>query len=68
MFPDITGRAAVEDLEAKILRLFDDPFDCSGQAIRIGTSIGTAVYPDDGGDMASLLRKADSLMYEMKRR
>ncbi len=34
--------------------------------VSIGASCGFAIYPDDGDDVATLLRKADKAMYRMK--
>ena len=34
--------------------------------LKIGISIGIAVYPDDGTEMAELFRKADARMYKAK--
>jgi diguanylate cyclase (GGDEF)-like protein/PAS domain S-box-containing protein len=34
--------------------------------IRIGTSVGIAIYPDDGEDAATLLQRADVALYEAK--
>lgn len=42
------------------------PFDLKGQKIRITTSIGAAVYPEDGQDGELLLQNADAAMYTSK--
>jgi diguanylate cyclase (GGDEF)-like protein len=46
-----------------------EPVDLpSGKAILPSLSIGAAIYPDDGGSPADLLRRADELMYQNKLR
>ncbi len=42
------------------------PFEIRGQVIRIGLSIGVAIYPRDGTDPASLLANADAALYRAK--
>jgi diguanylate cyclase (GGDEF)-like protein/PAS domain S-box-containing protein len=42
------------------------PFSLCGQDIRISSSIGIAIYPDDGSDGKSLLNNADAAMYYAK--
>jgi diguanylate cyclase len=51
----------------KIIHLVSRPiiFD-RGQAV-VGTSIGIALYPDDGEDMDLLIKKADEAMYRIKK-
>lgn len=44
-----------------------DPFHIDGKHIRIGASIGAAVFPTDTDDLAELLSFADTAMYEAKR-
>lgn len=36
------------------------------EGIRVGASVGIATYPEDGRDAASLMRRADDLMYVSK--
>lgn len=50
----------------KVGRAFGDPFVVSGKEERVSTSVGIAIYPDDGGDLHVLLRNADSAMYAAK--
>lgn len=50
----------------KVINLFDQPFVISGQQQRMTTSIGISLYPEDGGDAQTLLRKADTAMYHAK--
>jgi diguanylate cyclase (GGDEF)-like protein/PAS domain S-box-containing protein len=55
--------------EALALRLFactDDAIDVDGHQLRIGLSIGVAVYPNDGADARALLLNADAALYRAK--
>lgn len=51
----------------RILDAFNAPFEIEGRALRITPSIGIAIYPEDGQDIESLLKHADTAMYESKR-
>jgi GGDEF domain-containing protein len=46
---------------------FEQPFDVGSHTIKLGISIGTAIYPRDGTDMDALISYADSSMYRDKR-
>ncbi len=47
--------------------LSTEPVRVSGQDIYIRASIGIAVYPDDGKGVETLLKNADTAMYQAKR-
>lgn len=51
-----------EGVMAKLSR----PFSIDGKNVRIGASIGAAVFPTDTMDLAELLSFADTAMYEAK--
>lgn len=59
--PDNAGMLA-----QRILDVFQEPFVFDGHQLKITTSIGIAVYPDDGKDIELLLKNADSAMYQAK--
>ncbi|MBU6259456.1 MAG: EAL domain-containing protein [Burkholderiales bacterium] len=42
------------------------PATLQGQEFFVGGSVGVALYPDDGGDAATLLMNADTAMYRAK--
>ena len=42
------------------------PFTINGRSVSLTTSIGIALYPDDGTDAATLLKHADTAMYHAK--
>jgi diguanylate cyclase (GGDEF)-like protein/PAS domain S-box-containing protein len=58
---DTVGLVAMRCLEA--LR---DPVKLSARKVTLGCSIGIANYPDDGSDVASLLKAADTSLYAAK--
>ena len=50
----------------KIIDVITEPFDINGQQLRVGSSIGIAVYPEAGRDASTLIKHADMAMYEAK--
>jgi len=54
---------ACEDLLASL----DVPFDIQGRPIHASLSIGVALYPQDGTDGETLMRNADTALFEAKR-
>ena len=51
----------------KVCRALAAPFEIDGQEIFVSASIGISIYPNDGGDVSTLLRHADTAMYRAKR-
>ncbi|MEO1092602.1 MAG: EAL domain-containing protein [Pseudomonadota bacterium] len=43
-----------------------EPFELAGNQVTISTSLGIALYPEDGGDPATLQRNADTALYRAK--
>lgn len=62
----------VESVEAvaltceRILINLHPPFQFNGHTLHISTSIGVALFPQDGGDRETLLRHADQALYQAK--
>ena len=54
-------------LADKILNTLSQPFEIEGHEIHTSASIGIAVAPQDGWAAQTLLRKADSALYRVKR-
>jgi len=50
----------------KILDAVQQPMTVAGMTIELSASIGIALYPEDGFDVETLLRNADSAMYRAK--
>jgi diguanylate cyclase (GGDEF)-like protein/PAS domain S-box-containing protein len=62
---------AAEDADAalvaeKVLKTLREPFQVDGHELHVGVSIGISRYPSDGEDPGTLLRAADSAMYQAK--
>jgi diguanylate cyclase (GGDEF)-like protein len=66
--PEIRKDKAVLRVAGKILAAFGKDFILEGHEIRSSTSIGIALFPEDGKDGRTLLRKADEAMYRAKER
>ena len=62
-----TDESAALAVARKIHTALRQPFAVDGNRFEIGGSIGIAVYPDHGGDLESLLHRADVAMYLAKR-
>ena len=58
----------ITTIAQKILESFREPFAVDGHELMITTSIGIAVFPDDGEDADTLVKNADIAMYRAKER
>jgi diguanylate cyclase (GGDEF)-like protein len=50
----------------KILSDVARPFDIHGQEIRVTASVGISIYPEDGDDEQTLMKRADIAVYHAK--
>jgi len=64
---NIAGQGDVDHVVEKIKTGFEQPFDVKSHSIMLGINIGSALYPGDGVDGDTLIKCADSSMYEEKR-
>jgi diguanylate cyclase (GGDEF)-like protein len=58
--------AAAAALADRLVTAFTDDIDVTGTRLRIGLSIGVAIYPTDGTDAGTLLGNADAALYRAK--
>jgi diguanylate cyclase (GGDEF)-like protein len=56
----------VSDFAQRLLDVLSEPFSLLGQECRLSASVGIAMYPQDGDEGATLLKKADIAMYRAK--
>jgi len=66
VLPETQDTQSISIVTAKILRQLATPFSIDGHDLSISVSIGVTVYPDDGEDFDTLLKKADIAMYHAK--
>jgi diguanylate cyclase (GGDEF)-like protein/PAS domain S-box-containing protein len=66
VMPDVATTDAVAAAASKILDAMSLPFIIDGHELAVSISAGIAVYPDDGNDFDTLLKKADTAMYHAK--
>ena len=50
----------------KVLETLTQPFIVEGHELHVNASIGISLYPDDGTDVETLMRTADTAMYHAK--
>lgn len=63
---DIARPEDAKRLAERIIASLTDPYEIDGHHIVIGTSIGIALAPTDGGYPAKLLKNADMALYRVK--
>jgi diguanylate cyclase (GGDEF)-like protein len=63
---NVADDVAVADIAGKVVSALMAPFDVMGMEIFAGCSLGITMFPADGNDFDSLLKKADIAMYRAK--
>ncbi|MFH0708923.1 MAG: EAL domain-containing protein [Pseudomonadota bacterium] len=63
---DVNNHASLEQVIVKILEAFRTEWIIKGHILRLSTSIGVAIYPDDSHDINELMKYADIAMYKSK--
>ncbi len=58
--------AAIEEICIRIVRQAATGIEYEGRELSVGTSVGVAVFPDDGDDEGRLYKAADLALYEAK--
>jgi len=66
LVPGVQEAAECSLVGDKIIAVLADPVQFEGRSLHISPSIGICLYPDDGADVESLMRKADAAMYQAK--
>lgn len=66
LLEDLDREQDALDIARKILARVSEPIHVDGAELRVGISIGIALFPAHGGDGESLLRQADAAMYAAK--
>ncbi len=66
LLPGLHTDSDAEAIATKLLNSFSAPFQAGEHEFFISTSIGTALFPSDGADVATLIKNADAAMYRSK--
>ncbi len=67
LIDELDDPASATNAAQKIRRSLTSSFEIDGQDIFVSTSVGISLYPEDGTDVSTLLRHADTAMYRAKR-
>lgn len=70
LLPSLDDKKDAATVARKLLTSLETPFRFEGCDLRvsIGTSIGIALYPEDGDESETLVERADMAMYAVKRK
>ena len=70
LLPSLNEKKDAATVARKLLNSLETPFQLEGTdlCVSIGTSIGIAMYPEDGAGAETLVERADMAMYAVKQR
>jgi diguanylate cyclase (GGDEF)-like protein/PAS domain S-box-containing protein len=66
LLPEIYSIPDIETFAEKVVGQLSTKFSIKGNMIDISVSIGIAIYPDHANDELTLMKKADSALYQVK--
>lgn len=66
LLQNVTKFEAVATVAEKLIEKINQPFRLGDNKVHVGMSFGIALYPTDGDDAKTLLRNADSALYDAK--
>ncbi len=64
--PEIQHQDSAKLVASSILSVFEKPFRIEQQEFFVSASIGMSVYPKDGANASTLLKRADTALYSVK--
>jgi diguanylate cyclase (GGDEF)-like protein/PAS domain S-box-containing protein len=66
VLPDMTGESALIAWMERVRTAISDPVWLDGTEMYVGCSMGASLFPQDGDDAETVLKKADIAMYRAK--
>ena len=66
ILPELSEASDVSIVARKVISAFQVPFKLNGNELSVTTSVGVSLYPQNGQDTETLLKKADIAMYYAK--
>src|SRR5207247_9666410 len=67
ILPGVGDQEGAAHAASKLITALEAPFEVAGERLHVAASIGIALFPDQGEDIDTLLRRADIAMYVAKR-
>ncbi|MCX7570640.1 EAL domain-containing protein [Tumebacillus sp. DT12] len=68
LLPQVDGPEAPMRLAERVCASVSEPLLIQGYEVQVSASVGIALYPQDGSDVLTLMRNADTAMYRAKSR
>jgi|GEM_PF-514857 len=62
----ISSAETVAQLAEEIIASVRQPITLRGHSVKVGASLGLALFPEDGSDVKTLMQQADTAMYAAK--
>ncbi|MCC6543301.1 MAG: EAL domain-containing protein [Nitrospirae bacterium] len=66
IFPEVNTTEDVSKLVDRVFAVLEPPIKLKEHEYTATASIGVSIYPEDGTDLETLIRKADAAMYKAK--
>jgi len=66
LLPDVKDKDQCASFAERAVQAFADPIAIGGRQLTVQASVGIALFPQDGEDAESLLKNADTAMYQAK--
>jgi diguanylate cyclase (GGDEF)-like protein/PAS domain S-box-containing protein len=66
LLPDLAQSEDAAPIAQKLLEAIRQPFHIEGREFLISTSVGISLFPEDGTDAETLIKNADTAMYQAK--
>jgi diguanylate cyclase (GGDEF)-like protein len=64
---ELKDKEDISSVARKVIKILGEPFEILGHVVQTGTSIGIALFPEDGTVAQTLIAHADAAMYAVKR-
>ncbi len=65
---DLKNIRDIEEIAERIIEEISHPYNIEGSIVEIAPSLGISLFPEDGNEADTLIRKADIAMYKSKTR
>jgi len=66
VLPELADPESAGSIAGKLMEQMHEPVRVNGHRLNVTFSLGIALYPDDGDDFDTLMKKADTAMYSAK--